>query len=80
MRYLILLISLAPSVLSSISPIDSDTPVATIERYTDSKLLSLVMSDEFSVDGRSFQKGADPHFEAIQKPDSTNQALQFCEF
>ena len=59
--------------------IDPSTPegVATLRRFKDGKELRLVMSDEFETDGRSFGKGADKLFEAIEKPDDTNQAIQF---
>ena len=35
------------------------------------------MSDEFNVDGRAFATGKDKLFEAMEKPDNTNEALQF---
>ena len=60
--------------------IDSYTSVESysITRKTDGRQLSLVMSDEFEVDGRQFGKGKDKLFEAIEKPDNTNEAIQFC--
>ena len=57
--------------------IDSATPVTSLRRYKDGKELRLVMSDEFETPGRSFRRGADKLFEAIEKPDDTNQAIQF---
>ena len=60
-------------------PIDRDTAATSIERLHDGATLRLVMSDEFNEDGRSFEKGKDANFEAIQKPDLTNDALQFCK-
>ncbi len=61
--------------------IDIDTPldVRTIYRYHDKKELKLVMSDEFNTDGRRFNAGNDKIFEAVEKPDHTNEAIQFCE-
>lgn len=53
------------------------TEFRTIERLYDGRELTLVMSDEFNTDGRSFSKGSDPLFEAIEKPDDTNEAIQF---
>eukprot|EP01036_Dinobryon_divergens_P023593 gene23593-31955_t len=35
------------------------------------------MSDEFNTDGRKFNHGSDKLFEALQKPDHTNEAIQF---
>lgn len=60
--------------------IDPDTTATETTRFSDSKRLSLVMSDEFTVSGRSFAKGNDPKFEAVEKPDNSNQAMQFCKF
>lgn len=48
-------------------------------RKTDGRELTLVMSDEFETPGRLFSKGKDKLFEAIQKPDYTNEAIQFCK-
>ena len=59
--------------------VDPDTRETTLRRYTDGKTLQIVMSDEFSLPGRSFEKGRDPNFEAIEKPDNSNQALEFCK-
>ena len=47
------------------SLLDPDTTETTITRYTDSKKLHLVMSDEFTTPGRSFAKGDDKNFEAL---------------
>lgn len=60
--------------------IDPITTVKTINRFKDNKQLKLVMSDEFELEGRSFEKGADKFFESITKPDYTNNAMQFCKF
>ncbi len=59
--------------------IDGDTAAMSIQRYHDGATLWLAMSDEFNEDGRSFEKGMDEKFEAVQKPDLTNDALQFCK-
>jgi beta-glucanase (GH16 family) len=40
-------------------------------------VFKLVMSDEFDVSGRSFAKGDDAMFEALNQPDNSNQALQY---
>ena len=37
---------------------------------------SLVFSDEFNVDGRTFNDGHDPRWTALHKNDYTNNALQ----
>jgi hypothetical protein len=62
--------------------VDPDTPdvdrVRT--RRRDGRTMTLRMSDEFSTNDRSFGKGDDQHFEAIHKPDYTNEAIQFCKF
>jgi beta-glucanase (GH16 family) len=59
--------------------IDKSTTAITATRLYDSKKLTLVMSDEFNKPGRSFAKGDDPNFEAVQKPDDSNQAMEFCK-
>lgn len=61
--------------------IDSYTSVESysVVRKSDGRQLSLVMSDEFEVDGRQFGKGKDKLFEAIEKPDNTNEAVQYCK-
>lgn len=62
--------------------IDSATPPESwaVARKSDGRVLTLVMSDEFEVAGRQFGKGKDKLFEAIEKPDNTNEAIQFCKF
>ncbi len=60
--------------------IDSRTHKDYKLRQTDGKRLELVMSDEFETPGRSFAPGEDPVFEALYKPDDTNEAIQFCKF
>jgi len=58
--------------------IDHATERIHIQSYHDSsRVLELVMSDEFNEEGRSFGYGKDSKFEAIEKPDDTNQAIQF---
>lgn len=60
--------------------IDPDTEPTTIIRRRDKAELQLVMSDEFTLDGRSFAKGDDDVFEAQHRPDDINQAISFCEW
>ena len=86
MEYLLccwLLFALVGQLLQLVScyQIDPDTShdVATYVRKFDGKVLDLVMSDEFNVDGRSFAPGEDDVFEAVERPDDTNQALEFCK-
>jgi hypothetical protein len=74
---LIQLILLSPEF--ALANIDPDTKVKTVRRRKDGTNLKLVFSDEFNVEGRSFEPGKDPHFEAVEKPDDTNQAIQFCK-
>ena len=59
--------------------IDPTTDIHTIQRPKDKVSLQLVASDEFNVADRSFAKGQDRMWEAITKPDNTNEALQFCK-
>ncbi len=63
--------------------IDRTTPSSalhTTSRYPhgreSSAIHALVFSDEFSLDGRSFDDGHDPRWTAINKDDYTNNALQ----
>ena len=58
--------------------IDNDTTLRSIASLRTGKTLELVMSDEFNSDGRDFSRGGgDDKFEAVQKPDESNQGLQF---
>lgn len=59
--------------------IDDETSlgVLTTMRRHDGKVLRLRASDEYNTDGRGFGPGEDEWFEAIEKPDDTNQAIQF---
>jgi hypothetical protein len=59
--------------------VDPDTVPRTIMRKTDGKLLALVMSDEFQLSGRGFGPGEDQIFEALQKPDDSNESIEFCK-
>jgi hypothetical protein len=71
----------APVSGNLFSAIDPDTPDdlrTTISLLDGSSLLQLVMSDEFNIDGRIFSKGQDSLFEAVEKPDNSNEAIQFC--
>ena len=58
---------------------DTDKDNFLIRRNYDGKDLQLVMSDEFNEANRRFDDGNDKFFDAIQKPDNTNEAIQFCE-
>jgi Beta-glucan synthesis-associated protein SKN1/KRE6/Sbg1 len=71
---------LLPAFLVQCYKIDPDTEPRTIIRRRDKAELQLVMSDEFSLDGRSFAKGDDDVFEAQHRPDDINQAISFCEW
>lgn len=57
--------------------VDPETKELTISRYQDGKHLNLVMSDEFNSENRAFSEGKDKMFEALEKPDDSNQAIQF---
>jgi hypothetical protein len=57
--------------------IDPLTNVTEIFSHKDGRAMSLVMSDEFDEEGRSFMSGHDDNFEAIEKPDDSNQAIQY---
>jgi len=46
------------------------------QSLVDGKALTLVMSDEFNVAGRTFNDGHDPRWTALNKNDYTNNALQ----
>ena len=70
---------LLPAFLVQCYKIDPDTEPRTIIRRRDKAELQLVMSDEFSLDGRSFAKGDDDVFEAQHRPDDINQAISFCK-
>jgi len=58
--------------------VDPDTPaeMLTQQSLVDGKMLTLVMSDEFDVAGRTFNDGHDPRWTALNKNDYTNNALQ----
>eukprot|EP00600_Ochromonadales_sp_CCMP1393_P003710 CAMPEP_0174993998 /NCGR_PEP_ID=MMETSP0004_2-20121128/23383_1 /TAXON_ID=420556 /ORGANISM="Ochromonas sp., Strain CCMP1393" /LENGTH=562 /DNA_ID=CAMNT_0016248169 /DNA_START=58 /DNA_END=1746 /DNA_ORIENTATION=- len=77
MKTLLLLIGTLTLVSSSLVDKATDAKFLTTKRRQDGKHLKLVMSDEFTEDGRSFEKGKDPNFEAVHKPDNTNEAMQF---
>ena len=68
---------LTVNVFKAFSWIDQDTTQNFIERHHDGKLLALVMSDEFTEESRGFGPGQDNIFEALEKPDDSNQAIQF---
>jgi hypothetical protein len=69
------------NILGATDLIDSETPpiARSTLRFHDGSRLELVMSDEFNEPGRSFEKGRDPLFEAINMPDNSNEGLQFCK-
>jgi beta-glucan synthesis-associated protein KRE6 len=59
---------------------DVDTPVSkrSTTRFHDGANLTLVMSDEYEVNGRSFGPGEDAFFEAIDQPgQETSKELQY---
>ncbi len=59
--------------------IDKDTAIITKISDRDGRKMNLVASDEFRISGRRFEKGQDSMFEALTKPDDTNDSLQFCK-
>ncbi|KAJ1426235.1 beta-glucan synthesis-associated protein-domain-containing protein [Ochromonadaceae sp. CCMP2298] len=73
----VVLSALAAIVLSELVDKSTDEEFRNTIRRRDGKQLHLVMSDEFLEEGRSFEKGRDTLFEAVSKPDNTNDALQF---
>jgi hypothetical protein len=56
---------------------DTSDDLETIKGLHDGRKYKLVMSDEFNREGREFGPGKDPMFEALEKPDDSNQAIQF---
>lgn len=64
---------------SSMIDLTTDAEAWVSTRITDGKQLRLVASDEFTKDGRSFDGKSDKMFEALMKPDYTNEAIQFCK-
>ena len=58
--------------------VDPDTPVnnRTTLSLVDGRRFDLVFSDEFNVEGRTFNDGHDPRWTALHKNDYTNTALQ----
>jgi beta-glucanase (GH16 family) len=75
----ILLLS-TPS-LTCASWVDPDTPEEAQDTRPlapeDDRQYSLVFSDEFNTDGRTFNDGHDPRWTAINKNDYTNAALHY---
>lgn len=59
--------------------LDPETVSLTTTRRRDGAVLDLVMSDEFSLEGRSFAKGEDEVFEAQERPDDVNMGIEFCK-
>lgn len=56
---------------------DTSTGVLTTRRRKDGRELSLRFSDEFNQEGRGFGPGEDSWFEAVEKPDESNQSIEF---
>ena len=58
--------------------VDPDTPddAASMLSLVDGTEHVLMFSDEFEVEGRSFDDGTDPRWTAMNKNDYTNTALQ----
>lgn len=75
--FAVLLLQLNATSSYNVDPSTSPDAATTVRKF-DGKVLQLVMSDEFNVDGRSFEKGQDDVFEAVTKPDEANEAMQFC--
>jgi beta-glucanase (GH16 family) len=48
----------------------------TVTPYEDGRVHALVMSDESTYEGRTFDNGHDPKWTALNKGDYTNDALQ----
>eukprot|EP01039_Chlorochromonas_danica_P004434 gene4434-4858_t len=57
--------------------IDPETPYLTKTRQADGKKLTLVMSDEFNQEGRGFASAEDEIFEALDRPDNSNESIQY---
>ncbi len=59
--------------------IDPETSIGvlTTRRRKDGRKLALRFSDEFNQEGRGFGPGEDPWFEAVEKPDESNQSIEF---
>ncbi|KAF0698900.1 Aste57867_10500 [Aphanomyces stellatus] len=57
--------------------VDVDTPAAARTKHSSrGDLWTLVMSDEFNVDGRTFKAGDDPIWVALDLPDGVNAAVE----
>ena len=63
--------------MSMATLVDPETTRRNVISNLNGKIYKLVMSDEFTTDNRKFGVGDDPVFEALQRPDNSNQALQF---
>lgn len=74
---LIVVISYIVATFGGLIDLDTPVPFRSTHRHHDGKLLTLMMSDEFNKDGRSFGPGKDMLFEAMDKPDNSNNALQY---
>jgi len=58
---------IVPEMPGGRGPIDKDTPDEAMTKisYVDGSKLKLIFSDEFNQDGRTFYKGDDPYWEAV---------------
>jgi hypothetical protein len=56
---------------------DTDLRHHHTKSHFDGRPYTLVMSDEFNVDGRNFADGSDPRWTAMEKNDYTNLALHY---
>ncbi len=69
----------SPSQSPTLPPTPSPSVAPTIsgEHERNPNVYDLVMSDEFNLDGRSFEDGTDPKWTALDKNDYTNDALHY---
>jgi beta-glucanase (GH16 family) len=56
---------------------DTTSQAESVTSDLDDRKHTLVFSDEFNTDGRTFHDGSDPRWTAIEKDDYTNYALQY---
>ncbi|CAM9103771.1 unnamed protein product, partial [Phaeothamnion confervicola] len=59
--------------------VDPETPEANhkTRSFVDDRELQLIMSDEFTQEGRTFADGHDPKWTSVNKNDYTNSALHY---
>ena len=78
LQELLLLIGITYTIGGWIDPDTSnDKSIRFINSLADGRQYSLVFSDEFNVEGRTFHDGQDPRWTSIHKDDYTNFALQY---